>query len=128
MQSQTCSYNRACLSRVSLCSYCVHVLLCMYIGLVSFVYTNFLPPQNQIVSSSTVAVLGIICAILGTYSSVSDIVKSYWKIQVVQHLKNTGGCWSSHVCSFCIAPNIQVSDYSQELDLFGCWYALFISR
>ncbi|KAG6690952.1 hypothetical protein I3843_10G039700 [Carya illinoinensis] len=32
--------------------------------------------RAQIISSSTVAVLGIICAILGTYSSVSDIMKS----------------------------------------------------
>lgn len=33
--------------------------------------------RTQIVSSTTIAVLGIICAILGTYSSVSEIVKSY---------------------------------------------------
>lgn len=33
--------------------------------------------RTQIVSSTTIAVLGVICAIIGTYSSVSDIVKSY---------------------------------------------------
>ncbi|XP_035545591.1 amino acid transporter AVT1A-like [Juglans regia] len=32
--------------------------------------------RAQIISSSTIAVLGVICAILGTYSSLSDITKS----------------------------------------------------
>ncbi|GMY19391.1 amino acid transporter AVT1A, partial [Fagus crenata] len=33
--------------------------------------------RTQIVSSTTIAVLGVICAIIGTYSSVSEIVENY---------------------------------------------------